>query len=150
MKRFFKWLLGLFPYDKKYVFHRTDSRVDGTARTSIEFYQNVYRRRFFWRKHVWNGTVRVRVVLDGVRFYTQGKKSTTSPLRGAQEYTLRCDNDYVELLKHLTALEVRGSLTVEERLDIMGWQELLMYMWPPGTGRHIHDLNEECDSEQLY
>lgn len=150
MKRFLKWLVSLFPYDKQYVFHRTDSRIDGTARASIEFYQNVYRRRFFWRKSEWNGTILVRIVLDGVRFYTKSKKSTTSPLRGAQEYTLRCDNDYVELLKHLTALEVRGRLSVEERLSIIDWQEMLMRMWPPGGGAHIHKLSEELSEEQVY
>ena len=143
MKRLWKWLLRIFPYDKIYVFHRRDSRVDGTTRVSIEFYQNSYRRRRLFRTSYWNGTILVRVVLSGVRFYTRGKESTTSPLRGAQEYTLRCDNDYVELLKHLSALEIRGKLTVEERLSVIEWEELLMLMWPRRSGCHINHLTEE-------
>ena len=149
MKRLWKWLLRIFPYDKTYVFHRTDSRVDGIGCISIEFYQDVYRRRYLWRTSYWNGTILVRVILSGVRFYTQGKEGTTSPLRGAQEYTLRCDNDYVELLKHLSALEVRGKLTVQERLNVVEWEELLMLMWPPRSGCHINHLEEEWDSESV-
>ena len=149
MKRLWKWLLNLFPYDKKYVFHRGDTRVDGCRRVSIEFYQDVYRRRHLWRTERWRGVILVRVILDGVRFYTQGRKSTTSSLHGTQEYTLRCDNDYVEILKHLAALEVRGMLTPEERMRVVLWQETIMLMWPPGSGCNIHDLKEECNSELL-
>ena len=144
MKRLCKWLLRVLPYDKTYVFYRTDSRIDGTSRVSIEFYQDVYRRRRLFRRAVyWNGTILVRVVLQDVRFYTRGKKGVTSPLRGAQEYTLRCDNDYVELLKHLSALEIRGKITVQERVSVIGWEDLLMRMWPPRSGCHINHLEEE-------
>ena len=143
MKRLWKWFLDLFPYDKTYVFYRRETWGDGTSRLSIEFYQNVYRRRCLFRTHYWHGTILVRVVLAGVRFYSRSGNGTTSPLRGTQEYTLRCDNDYVELLKHLAALEVRGYLTPIERMRAGDWQDTVMLMWPPQSDCNIHDLKEE-------
>lgn len=148
MKRLWKWFLDVFPYDKAYSFHRRDSVIDGTVRLTVEFYQDVYRRRRVWSSHYWRGTILVRVVLAGVGFRGRGEKDTTSSLRGTQEYTLRCDNDYVEILKHLAALEVRGMLTPAERLRVVAWQDIIMMMWPPRSGYNIHDFEEKYDSEQ--
>ena len=147
MKRLWKWFLSLFPYDKAYVFYRQAMRAEGTARIAIELHQDVYRQRRWFRTHYWYGTILVRVVLSGVRFYTRDKSGTTSPLRGAQEYTLRCDNDYVELLKHLTALEIRGYLTPIERLRALAWQDMIMTMWPPSGECSIHAFEETEEVE---
>jgi hypothetical protein len=143
MKRLWKWLKGLVPYHDKYTFYRKDQRKDRSGNISFKFYQNIYRRRRFFRVAVWHGTVAVRVALDGVKF--RGKSDDAKPyvLHGSQTYTLRCDKDYVELLKHLAVVEQRGMLNTEERLLIARVSELLMALWPPRANISVH--TEEID-----
>jgi len=142
VKRLWKWFRGLIPYDDKYGFYRKETRKDWAGNISFRFYQNIYRRRRFLRVSVWHGTVAVRVTLDGVKFRGKGD-AKPYVLHGSQTYTLRCDRDYVELLKHLAVVEQRGMLSVAERLLIARVSEILMALWPPRANISVH--TEEID-----
>jgi len=141
MKRFWTWLKGRIPYDEKYCFYREDMRAESTGTISVEFSQKIYRRRRFFRSDVWRGTIFICVNLHGVRF--KGR-SGAKPyiLYGSQSYTLRCDKDYVELLKHLVVMQQRGLLSVDEQLLLVSCQESLMCMWPARSNQSIHATEE--------
>ena len=141
MKRLWKWLKNLLPYDESYKFYRKDKRKDWAGNISFKFYQNIYRRRRFFRVSVWHGTIAVRITLDGVKF--RGKADAKPyVLHGSQTYTLICDRDYVELLKHLAVVEQRGMLSVGERLLIGRASEILMCLWPPRSNISVHAEEE--------
>jgi len=148
MRRLWAWLKNKLSVAEAYSFHHKDTWVDETDKISIEFRQDVYHRKIRWTKKVWRGTVLVRVTLNEVGVYGRDRKvSATSSLRGVQEYPLRCDRNYTELLRHLAVLEIRGVLSVEERLRVVTWQNIVMMLWPPRAGQDVHDLDTRSDDD---
>lgn len=143
MKRWWKKVLRvLFFVDDKYRFYRKEVRREAEGHIRFKFTQRIYKKRRFFKVELWHGTIEVKVTLDGVKFRAK-KDARPYLLHGTQRYTLRCDGDYVELLKHLAVVEHRGMLSAKEKLLVGRASELLMVFWPPGSNISVYEEEEK-------
>ena len=142
MKRFWTWLIGSLPYpDSAYYPWKTNERKWSSARVTIRASQAVYRKRRWFLRSYWYGTIEIAVQVVGLRIHLPFKKG--SPHAGKVLYTyekhlLRRDSDFVFLLRDLSFIEQHCDVNKQEEDMLYEVQEFVLAALP---AEHQFDIN---------
>ena len=150
MKRLWVWL-GKFVYPSvKYHFVRKSTYKHKEGRISVLVKQRVYKRGRYLRKEYWYGTIHVTLRVLGIRLLYRLSDSE-EPIVGRrlsakEEYSLRRDNDYVCLLRHILFMQETCDLTDVEKEYLHGFKATVMLMWPPRSNLDIQVCKNAFES----
>ncbi len=143
MKRFLSWLMDLLPYkDDAFVAYTSNQQRWSSGRLSISASQAVYRKRLWFKRLYWYGTVEVSVQVTGLRVILPFKKNSNHKgkvLYTYEKHLLRRDSDFVFLLRDLSFVGEHCDVTEAEDNVIFEAQEFILAALP---AEHQFDISK--------
>lgn len=153
MKRFWKRFVDSLPYrDDAYLLYASNDLRWSSGRLSVRASQAVYRKRNWFKRFYWYGTVEISVQVVGLSVqlpYNKDPSHKKKVLYTYENHLLRRDSDFVFLLRDLSFVGEHCDVSKAEDNVIFEVQEFVLAALPAEHQFDISNYDPEDPDNRL-